>query len=67
MFTEALRVEQFEKGCREGCDLNYLGQLMKDSHNSLRDLFECSHPQLDKLVNAAESAGALGARLTGAG
>lgn len=40
---------------------------MSDSHNSLRDLYECSHHQLDRLVEVCLSAGALGARLTGAG
>lgn len=67
VFQEALRVEQFHKGCQQGCDLKYLGQLMTESHRSLRDLYECSHPQLDLLVRTAESCGALGARLTGAG
>lgn len=60
-------MEQFRQGCQEGCDLRYLGQLMTESHRSLRDLYECSHQQLDLLVGAAESCGALGARLTGAG
>lgn len=44
-----------------------LGQLMNQSHDSLRDLYECSHPKLDALVTATRQSGALGARLTGAG
>lgn len=40
---------------------------MTASHDSLRDLYECSHPQLDHLVTVAHDASALGARLTGAG
>ncbi|XP_046687318.1 N-acetylgalactosamine kinase-like, partial [Homalodisca vitripennis] len=47
--------------------LTFLGQLMSQSHSSLRDLYQCSHPQLDRLVSVATAAGALGARLTGAG
>jgi galactokinase len=37
------------------------------SHQSLRDDFRVSTPQLDVLVEALVEAGALGARLTGAG
>lgn len=43
------------------------GALMTESHASLRDDFEVSTPALDALVGAARDAGALGARLTGAG
>lgn len=39
---------------------------MFESHESLRDLYECSHPQLDRLVALSRNL-ALGARLTGAG
>ena len=44
-----------------------VGRLMYESHESLRDLYECSTPELDTVVAAAKRAGALGARLTGAG
>lgn len=44
-----------------------LGPLLAQSHASLRDDFEVSVPELDVAVSAAEDAGALGARLTGAG
>ncbi|MEM9382380.1 MAG: galactokinase [Planctomycetota bacterium] len=51
-----------------GGDLERLGRSMVDTHASLRDLFECSSPELDDLVAAAvDAGGALGARLTGAG
>ena len=39
---------------------------MFDSHSSCRDLYECSHPQLDKLVQLSTNR-CSGARLTGAG
>ncbi|CAH1396864.1 unnamed protein product [Nezara viridula] len=44
-----------------------LGCLMNESHQSLRDLYEASHPSLDRLVSDCLGGGALGARLTGAG
>jgi galactokinase len=48
-------------------DLDALGPLMAASHASLRDDYEVSTPALDALVDALRTAGALGARLTGAG
>ena len=47
--------------------LRALGILMSASHDSLGSLYECSHPRVDALVDAAMECGALGARLTGAG
>ncbi len=44
------------------------GVLLYESHRSLRDLYECSTPELDWFVEAAaERRGVIGARLTGAG
>ncbi len=40
---------------------------MSASHESLRDDYRVSTPELDALVEALVEAGALGARLTGAG
>lgn len=49
-------------------DLPALGRAMDASHRSLRDDYEVSGPELDRLVDAARSApGCVGARLTGAG
>ncbi|MHC4108547.1 MAG: galactokinase [Planctomycetota bacterium] len=52
-------------------DHDALGELMFDSHASLRDLFEVSCPQLDTLVEAASAqrgaGGVIGARMTGGG
>ena len=47
--------------------LKAFGALMYESHESCRRLYECSAPELDTVVQAAKRAGALGARLTGAG
>jgi galactokinase len=44
-----------------------IGPLLTASHVSLRDDYEVSSPELDTAVDAALDAGALGARLTGAG
>lgn len=71
-FVEALRVETFSKTCGDSSGsqgkgvLETLGSLMSDSHRSLRDLYECSHPQLDRLVELSRDF-AFGSRLTGAG
>lgn len=44
------------------------GKLMVESHNSLRDLYEVSCPELDILVTAAmEVDGVFGSRMTGGG
>lgn len=48
-------------------DRSALGRLLEESHRSLRDDFAVSTPELDALVQALVEAGALGARLTGAG
>jgi len=47
--------------------LKQFGQLLYESHESCRRLYECSAPELDLVVAAAKRAGALGARLSGAG
>jgi galactokinase len=48
-------------------DLAALGPIFAESHASLRDDYEVSTPALDRLVDAALAAGAIGARLTGGG
>lgn len=67
VFEEAERVEKFKSICDTTVDIGLLGQLMTQSHYSLRDKYNCSHPALDRLVGVALDAGALGCRLTGAG
>ncbi len=56
-FADALRV----------ADLALAGKLLSDSHRSLRDDYEVSCPELDAMVDALMRAGALGARMVGAG
>ena len=43
------------------------GRLMNESHESLRDLYEVSTPELNSARDAALDAGAVGARMTGGG
>jgi galactokinase len=63
---EAVRVKD---AVRALCDADAaeFGRLLNASHDSLRDQLRVSCPALDALVEAAREAGALGARLTGAG
>lgn len=65
VLTEAARVGRAEEAL-VGEDLESLGVLLDESHASLRD-FGASTPALDRLVQTMREAGALGARLTGAG
>jgi galactokinase len=52
----------------DGGDLQRFGSLMRSSHESSRDLFEVSTPELDLLAEAAWSQpGCYGARLSGGG
>ena len=52
----------------ESGDIKSFGRLMKECHVSLRDLYEVSCPELNVMVNVAQSLdGCYGARLTGAG
>lgn len=49
-------------------NLEEFGQLMNESHISLRDDYEVTGPELDAIVQAAwDQPGILGARMTGAG
>jgi len=64
--TEADRVRRAEAALRAS-DHATFGALLSASHASLRDDYEVSSPALDELVGIAEQAGAVGARLTGAG
>jgi len=65
--TENDRVKRAVSSLSAG-DLETFGQLMTESHHSLRDDYAVSSEPLDELVELALNAdGVLGARLTGAG
>jgi galactokinase len=64
--TENARVLEAVAWLRAG-ELDRLGPLLAASHASLRDDYEVSSPELDTAVAAAVDAGAVGARMTGAG
>lgn len=57
--------------CLRKGDFAAVGRLMYDSHNSLRDDFEVSCPELDHLVKTASElgreGGVIGSKMTGAG
>jgi galactokinase len=64
--TENARVLEAVRLLRAG-ELERLGPLLAASHASLRDDYDVSSPELDTAVAAAVAAGAVGARMTGAG
>jgi galactokinase len=70
VIRETQRVQAAANALRRG-DLQLFGMYMAQSHQSLRDDFAVSTPELDALVDAAraigDAGGAHGARLTGAG
>ncbi|MCI5047014.1 MAG: galactokinase [Aquisalinus sp.] len=66
VWTEHCRVAQAAIALKSG-DLNAFGQLMTESHASMRDDFEISLPVIDEMVEAAVQMGAAGSRLTGGG
>lgn len=67
VITECARVLQAAEALQYG-NLLKVGKLLQASHESLRDDFEVSCPELDFLAQQAESkAGVLGARMMGGG
>lgn len=79
VFTEALRVLKFlqilESPSASALDPSTstdgfnksLGDLMNETQDSCRDVYECSCPEIDKICAIARKAGSYGSRLTGAG
>ncbi|KAK3708644.1 galactokinase [Vermiconidia calcicola] len=76
VFGEAIRVLRFMELLsapppqteKENTELlQALGELMNDTQDSCRDIYENSCSELDELCNLARAAGSYGSRLTGAG
>lgn len=66
VITEIGRVTEFVDAFKAG-DIKRAGELFNESHNSLRDDYEVTVPQLDVAVDVARAEGAYGARMTGGG
>ena len=67
VISENRRVLQAVQALRAG-NLEEFGDLLNQSHQSLRDDYEVSSPALDQIVACAlQAPGCLGARMTGAG
>lgn len=64
--NEISRVLLTVQALKDG-DFGQVGALINQSHNSLRDDYAVSCPELDVAVEAARSAGALGSRMVGGG
>lgn len=72
VIQESGRVAKFRKICEQLAqrtndkDVEQLGQLMRQSHQSLRELYECSHPDVERLIKISNKLD-VSARVTGAG
>jgi galactokinase len=64
--SENRRVRAVETALQER-DLEAVGTLFREGHESLRDDFEVTTPELDRLVELAYANGAVAARMTGGG
>uniref|UniRef100_A0A336LF07 CSON008430 protein n=1 Tax=Culicoides sonorensis TaxID=179676 RepID=A0A336LF07_CULSO len=65
---QAQRVEKFREYAVNSSSIQSLAQLMNESHTSLDTYYECSHENLNKLVDIGkECVENIGIRLTGAG
>lgn len=69
VLTESERVRAVAQELERpgGPDIDELGRLFASGHASLRDDFEVSVPEIDRLVELAMEEGAIAARMTGGG
>jgi galactokinase/tRNA pseudouridine(38-40) synthase len=81
VFSEAARVDRFRdllsrdwadvplipEVQRDSAVIDELGHILSASHTSLRDQYECSCPEVDRLVAYCMDHGSVGSRITGAG
>jgi len=66
--SENDRVREVVEALRsDPVDLGRIGELFREGHESLRDDYEVSTPELDFLVDRAYACGAVAARMTGGG
>jgi len=65
-YHEQRRVLQFVDALKDD-NIEKVGQLMDESHVSMKDEFEVSTVEIDAMVASAKEHGAIGARLTGGG
>lgn len=75
VFSEALKVLQVRRICRDSStsgdvnkgksDVETIGRLMDQSHQSCKELYECSNEELDELQQLCKKAGSVGSRLSG--
>jgi galactokinase len=66
VLTENLRVTETVKAL-ESADVARVGELLNESHTSLRDCYGVSTPAVERTVERLVCAGALGARIMGGG
>lgn len=66
LFDHCGRIAKAARQAIETGQIDKLGRLMRENHTCLKEM-TVSSPELDNLITAAENAGALGAKLSGAG
>ena len=65
--NRVLKMSAIDPNADNQRSLRLAGQLLNESHESLKRMYECSCDELDRLVELSNRSGAVGAKLTGAG